>query len=138
MIVENPRKSYSPYERSRLIRIMEIPLAAALLYLIVFSDLSWWVNDWLESVGVADGFFLASFLLFGFGFFVIPYTWKILVHPIGRCLNCGKSPLHVSPGISEWVYLRSPWQSALTRDRFWPEEECSDCRSNLRISAQLH
>ena len=131
MNIENPRASYSPYARSRLIRIIEIPLIVGILYFAIFSGFTWILQDWLETIGVTDGFFLASFLTFGFGFLVLPFTWKILVHPLGRCLNCGKSPLHVSPGISEWIYLKSPWQSALTRDRAWSETECPDCQTDL-------
>lgn len=131
MTVEDPQSSYSPYLRSRFIRIVEIPLAIGLLYLVIFSGLTWTVEGWLENLGVTNGFFIAGFLMMGIGFILVPTLWKILIHPLGRCLNCGKSPLHTSSGISDWVYLKHPWQSALTRDRFWPETECSDCRANL-------
>ena len=59
--------------------------------------------------------------------FVLTLVVVLVLHHIGRCPVCGKSPMHREPGELGWfaLYVMN------YRFRLWPERQCSGCRTAL-------
>lgn len=116
---------FSPYSISVVVRLIEIA------FVLVWAFLLFSPTDPLN----------LSFEQFTMVLLLSPpvvLLWTLVTHPLGRCRNCGKSPLHISEPLQDWVYLKTPWRSMMRRWKLWPDDECKDCRAELTSLAQSH
>ena len=118
-------KGFSPYSISVTIRLLEFALLFAWAFILWSPanplDLSF------DNFALILSLSAPAVLL-----------WTLIVHPLGRCRNCGKSPLHSSEPLQEWIYIKSPWRSIMRQWKFWPDDECEDCRAELTSVVQTH